>query len=199
MDVKLYEFGPTRSARCRWTLLETGITYQSVEDIGMVGSDELKTVHPLGKLPAAIIDGKPLFESAAICTYLADHATDVDLIAKPGSWGRAQHDQWIAFCLSEMEAWLWSTAVNSFVLPEEKRITAHLEQNTQFFKRGAAAMNGVLGKNDYLVEDRFTVTDIIVGWCVNWGRRQGHLGDFPNLMGYLDRLFARPHCTFNRD
>ncbi len=199
MDVMLYEFGPTRSARCRWTLLEAGIEYQSVEDRAIFGSDELKLVHPLGKVPAAIIDGKPLFESAAICSYLADHAADADLIAKPGTWGRAQHDQWVAFCLTEMEAWLWSTAINSFVLPEEQRITAHLEQNTQFFKRGAAAMNTALGKQDYLVEDRFTVTDIIIGWTVNWGRRQGHLGDFPNLMGYLDRLLARPHCTLSQD
>ena len=44
-------------------------------------------MHPLGKLPIAVIDGKSLFESAAICTYLADHATGVDLVAEPGGWG----------------------------------------------------------------------------------------------------------------
>lgn len=65
-DIKLYELGPTRSARCRWTLLEAGLEYESVgNDPGIIGSEELKRVHPLGKLPAAIIDGKPLFESAA--------------------------------------------------------------------------------------------------------------------------------------
>ena len=49
-------------------------------------------MHPLDKLPVADIDGKSLFESAAICTYLADHATGVDLVAALGGWGRGLHD-----------------------------------------------------------------------------------------------------------
>ena len=199
MDVTLYERGPTRSARCRWTLAEAGIAYQSIERRELIGSDELKRVHPLGKLPAAVIDGKPLFESAAICTYIADHAPGVDMIAASGSWGRALHDQWVAYCLSEMEAWLWNTAVNTFVLPEERRITTGFDQNAAMFKRAANAPNVYLAEHDYLVEERFTVTDIIVGWTVNWGRRQGHLDAYPAVLEYIERLLSRPHCCFARE
>ena len=61
--IQLYELGPTRSARCRWTLLEAGLAYESIGNApAILGSAELKRVHPLGKLPAAIIDGRPLFE-----------------------------------------------------------------------------------------------------------------------------------------
>lgn len=198
MDVILYELGPTRSARCRWTLREAGIEYRSEERRELIGSAELRRVHPLGKLPAAVIDGRPLFESAAICTYIADHA-DIDLIAEPKTWGRALHDQWVAYALTEMEAWLWNTAVNTFVLPEGERVAAGLEQNTAMFKRGAEALNDYLSGHEYLVEDRFTVTDIIVGWTVNWGRRRGHLGNMPALRAYTDRLLARAHCALAQD
>lgn len=156
-------------------------------------------MHPLGKLPVVVVDGKPLFESAAICTYLADHATGVDLVAAPGSWGRGLHDQWISFALSEMEAWLWNTAVNKFVLPTEQRIETGFKQNAMMYKRAASMLNDVLSEQDYLVEDRFTVTDIIVGWTVNWGRRQGLLQDLTGLQAYLERLFERPNCAFARD
>ena len=156
-------------------------------------------MHPLGKLPVVVVDGKPLFESAAICTYLADHATGVDLVAAPGSWGRGLHDQWISFALTEMEAWLWNTAVNKFVLPTEQRIETGFEQNAMMYKRAASMLNDVLSEQDYLVEDRFTVTDIIVGWTVNWGRRQGLLQDLTGLQAYLERLFERPNCAFARD
>lgn len=37
------------------------------------------------------------------------------------------------------------------------------------FKRGAT----VQGETPYLVERRFTVADIIVGYTVNWGARDG--------------------------
>ena len=199
MDITLYESGTSRSARCRWTLLEAGISFESVARPNLARSDEVKALRPLGKLPVAIIDGRALFESAAICTYIADHASGIDLIAKPGSWGRGQHDQWTSFVLTEMEAWLWNTAVNTFVLPEEQRIDAGFEQNAMMFERSAAALNDVLLRKDFLVEDRFTVTDIIAGWTVNWGRRQGLLDGLSGLQADLERLFERPHCPFAQD
>ena len=199
MEVTLYESGTSRSSRCRWTLLEAGISFRSVSRPNLQKSDEVKAMHPLGKLPIIVIDGKSLFESAAISTYLADHATKVDLVAAPGSWGRGLHDQWISFVLTEMEAWLWNTAVNKFVLPPEQRIEAGFEQNAMMYKRAASMLNDVLSDQDYLVEDRFTVTDIIVGWTVNWGRRQGLLEGLTGLQAYLERLFERPNCAFAQD
>jgi glutathione S-transferase len=55
----------------------------------------------------------------------------------------------------------------------------------------------VLGDAQYLVDGKFSVTDIIVSYTLNWARRQGLLGDYPNLKAYLQRLFQRPHCTLN--
>ncbi len=199
MDVTLYESGTSRSSRCRWTLLEAGISFESVSRPNLQKSDEVRAMHPLGKLPVAVIDGKSLFESAAICTYLADHATGVDLVAAPGGWGRGLHDQWVSFVLTGMEAWLRNTAVNRFVLPPEQRIEAGFEQNAMMYKRAASMLNDVLSDQGYLVEDRFTVTDIIVGWTVNWGRRQGLLNGLTGLQDYLERLFERPHCAVAQD
>ena len=112
--IQLYELGPTRSARCHWALLEAGLDYESVGNTPeTIGSDALKKIHPLGKLPAAIIDGKPLFESAAIATAIADMVPDRALIAPSGTWERALHDQWVYFTLTEMEPYIWSTELNS--------------------------------------------------------------------------------------
>ncbi len=199
MEVILYGTGFNRSARCQWTLEEAGIAYTAVGRRELARGDDLRRYHPLGKIPAAVVDGRPLFESAAICTYIADRAPAVNLVARPGTFARAEHDQWVAFCLSEMESWLWNSAVNLFVLPEEERVSAGLEQNVTMFKRSAAVLEAHLGRNDYLVENRFTVADIIVGWCINWARRLGYLGECPALGRYLERLLARPLCALARD
>ena len=120
------------------------------------------------------------------------------MVARSGTRARALHDQWTQFALTEMEAWLWSNFLNTFVLPEEQRITACLEQNVMMFKRSAAVLDRVLAEVDYLVENRFTVTDIIVSYTLNSGRKQGHLGDFQHLQAYLQRLFERPLCTLDQ-
>jgi len=200
-SIKLFELGPTRSARCRWTLLEAGLEYESIGNRpDIIGSEELRKVHPLGKLPAAIIDGRPLFESAAISTAIADLVPEKDLVAKPGTWSRALHDQWVCFALTEMEPWVSSTELNSldFVLPKDQHVPAIIQQNSMMFTRSAAALEEVLGTTAYLVEGRFTVTDIIVGYTINFGHEQGLVSEFPNLMAYLKRLYQREHCTLVR-
>ena len=75
--ITLYELAPTRSARCRWTLLEAGLKFESVGGtLKIIHSEALCAVHPLGKLPAIVIDGPPLYESAAISTAIADLVPD---------------------------------------------------------------------------------------------------------------------------
>jgi glutathione S-transferase len=194
----LYEFTPTRSARARWTLLELDIPYESIEGRQNFGSEALRRVHPLGKMPALIDDGRPLFESAAICNWLADSRPEKRLIAEPGTWQRALHDQWVAFTLAELEAHLWSTARNTFVYPEEKRIPAIIPQNAGEAKRALGVLDGYLSDREYLVDGRFTVADIFTGYAVNWARRAGLADDVPHVQAYLGRLFARPLCTLDK-
>ena len=197
-EIQLYEHARTRSARCRWTLAEAGLAYESIGNAQeVIGSESLRAIHPLGKVPAAVIDGRPLFESAAICTAIADLVPERQLIAPAGSWSRALHDQWVSFALTEMECWLWSTELNTFdfSLPDGERVPEIAGPNTILFRRGAAALDAALAEADYLVENRFTVTDIIVGFTVNWGASDGVLDGFAHLQRYLDRLRAREHCT----
>jgi len=200
LDIRLFEADGSRSVRCRWTLLEADIEYVTAP-AGRKGAarPELEKFHPLKMLPAAVIDGKPMIESAAIATYIADLAPEKNLIGKSGTWARALHDQWVSFALTQMEAWLWSSARNRFVLPEEERVPAVFKQNGEAYQRAAAVVDKALADDDFLVENRFSVTDIIVGYTVNWGRRAELNDDLPNLGRYLERLWQRPHCTLSKD
>ena len=67
MEITLFGSGTSRSSRCKWTLLELGVEFEYIEGDSLIGSEELKKMHPLGKLPTILIDGKAYFESAAIC------------------------------------------------------------------------------------------------------------------------------------
>ncbi len=199
MNVTLYGADRNRTARCLWTLDEARVEYTFIDRNDLASREELRQFHPLAKVPVAVIDGRNLFESAAICTHIADRVPDADLIAKSGTFARAEHDQWVSFCLTEMEAWLSNSFVNTYVLPEDERISAGLAQNAKMFKRAASVLDAHLAEHDYLVDDRFTVTDIIVAWCSNWGRRQDLLDECPALVRYLERLMTRPHCSLLRD
>jgi glutathione S-transferase len=198
MSLTFFEFGPTRSARVRWTLLELGVPFESIEGREVIGSDRLKGASPLGKVPAIIDEGRPLFESAAICTWLADSHPEKGLVAPSGSWERALHDQWVSFCLAELEAHLWSNARNSFLYPEAKRLPAVLEQNAAEGRRSLEVLDAHLAERPFLVADRFTVTDIIVGFAINWAERIGWVNGLGHCTAYTERLRAMPHCPYGK-
>ncbi len=195
MTLTLYEFGPTRATRVRWTLLELGMPFESISGRELFGSPELKQVHPMGKLPGFIADGRPLFESAAISTWCADQKPEKGLAHRPGTWERALHDQWVSFALTEMEAHLWSRLRNTMLLPEEKRVPAIVPQNDEDYRAGVAVLDKALKDREYLVGDAFSVTDIIVAFTANWGRGTGLNAEVPSVNRWLDTLYRRPHCT----
>ena len=198
MDKKitLYGTGTTRSSRCRWTLLELGLDFHYVDDGSIIGSAELKKMQPLGKLPAIVIGGESFFESTAICTYLCDLYPEKNLIAPVGTRQRALHEQWCSFALTEIEGYLWSSLKHKSVYPAEKRVAAILPVNAEEITAGLTVLEDTLNTTSYLTGPSFSVTDIIVGFTVNWSRSAGHLEKFPVLSAYLERLHERELCTF---
>lgn len=198
MSITLFEFTPTRSARARWTLLELGAPFESIDGPEAFKHEALGGVHPMRKLPALIDDGRPLFESAAICTWLADRYPEKGLIAPSGTWQRALHDQWVAFTLAELEANLWSTARNMFIYPEDKRVPQIYEQNAEEARRALGVFDDHLAGRTWLVDERFSVTDIFAGYAINWGRMTGLTAEKPNVTAYCERLLNMPKCPYQK-
>ena len=195
LDIKLYGMGRTRSARCRWTLDELGLAHEYVDDRALLHSEELRGLHPQGKMPAILIDGQPLFESAPICEYLCDLVAEPTLIGALGTYERAQHAQWTAFVLTELDAYLWSDFKHTHFYPEEHRSTRITASNAKEIQSALDVLDKELASRDFLIGNRFSVTDIIVGWSINWAANTDHLAAFTHLSRYLARLQEHEHCT----
>ena len=197
-EITLYGSGTSRSSRCLWTLRELGIEFSYVDDSSLLGTEKLKTLQPQGKLPVVVIDGESLFESSAICTYLCDLYPEKGLIGAVGSRERALHEQWCSFALTEVEGYLWSSYKHGSFYPAEKRVPAVLPTNTEEVLAGLTVLERVLADQMFLLGSKFSVTDIVVGFAINWSKSAGHLGTFPALSGYLDRLYSRELCAFKQ-
>jgi glutathione S-transferase len=61
------------------------------------------------------------------------------------------------------------------------------------FDRAAAAVEQALGGREHLVEDRFTVADVLVGTAIAFTTRAGFADELsPPLQAYVARLAERP-------
>lgn len=192
--MRLFGFSPTRTTRPTWALAELGMKHESVaEDVFQ--HPELRKFHPLGRIPALDVNGIGLFESAAICTYLADQKPEKGLVAASGTWERALHDQWVSFALTEMEAWGWSTFRSMNIVPDNEKVPEMYDYNRKAYRASAHALDQALSASDYLVGNAFSVTDIIVGWTCHFGQGLQYNDGFENISAYLRRLMDRPLCA----
>ena len=93
-------------------------------------------LNPSGKVPVLVDDGTPIFDSVAICQYLADKH---DRFTFPsGTINRAHQDSFTQFAVDDVEGPLWTVAKHTFVLPEEYRV-ADVKRACQFdFDRAMA-------------------------------------------------------------
>ena len=128
MKIKLYEFGPTRSIRVRWTLQELGVDFEPIRINLLAGEHqrpEFLKINPAGKIPVLVDGDLVLTESVAIVLYLADKYSHKGLIP---SGSRATNMSPCAFRKTMLYApsKRWASAARSstmlgFLSPESSR------------------------------------------------------------------------------
>lgn len=192
--ITLYGFPNSRSLRAAWVLEELGVEYDyhSVDLMAGEGQGEAHLArHPDGKVPV-LQDGElTLFESTAICRYLAERHGEPDGLLPASVEGRARVDQWMSFVVSELEQPLWTQGKHTFALPGERRVPAVLPTAAWEFQRALAALQRRFDGEGWLVGGRFTLADVFMGHTLSWAVR------FKNrlpleLDAYRERCMARP-------
>jgi glutathione S-transferase len=184
---RLYYMPRTRSSRVLWLLEETGAPYDLTEITGAQRrSEEHLGRHPLGRVPALqLADGSTMFESAAICLQVSDLNPDAGLIGPVGSTERGLVYQWVLFAVSELEGplfrWIGELGEGVTDSPAQARFAA-----------AAVAMQSALAQRDWLVEDRFSVADVMCASVLEGAQARELLGPWPGLEAYVRRSEARP-------
>jgi glutathione S-transferase len=190
--MRLYHQPRSRSARVLWLVEEAGAPV----DLVVIAreekaSDDYRKMHPLGRSPAYVEDGGPVFESAALCLHLADRHPEAGLIATPGSYERALQYQWCFFAMTELEAPLVDAARELWKESEEPD-SARIESARARFATGAAVVETAVAGSDHLVADSFSVADIVVCGVLSFARTAEIADLSPGLVRYVDGLEARP-------
>ncbi|WP_108446139.1 glutathione S-transferase family protein [Halomonas denitrificans] len=192
--ITLYGFPKSRSLRVAWALEELGLEYAYRHvDLGRGEgqSEAFLARHPDGKVPV-LEDGElTLFESAAICRYLAERYGESGDLLPADVEGRARVDQWLFFIIGELEQPLWTQAKHKFALPGEQRVPAVLPTAAWEFQRALAALGRRFDGEGWLVGDHFTLADLLLAHTLTWAV-QFKMRLPPALSAYRERVTARP-------
>ena len=146
-------------------------------------------MHPLGKLPAAQVHGVSVFESGALCQLLAEGSDNGFLPTDPGQ--RAMAYTLSYFAASELDRKTIGAFLEHLFRSEEDRNAALVaEAETLWRDTVTPWLSGLLGDKTWLLGERITLADIMVGYDCVFAGRLGLLDD--NLTAYVARLSQRP-------
>ena len=142
MKIKLYEFGPTRSIRVRWTLQELSVDFEPIRVNLLAGEHrrpEFLKINPAGKIPVLVDGDLVLTESVAIVLYLAEKYAERGLLPRAVE-ERAQVNRWLLFAATELEQPLWRISRHTTLYPEEDRLPKDVSLAGRDFKEMAAVL-----------------------------------------------------------
>lgn len=192
----LYYSPQSRAIRPRWMLEEIGAPYQ-LERVNLQALEQKKPaylkINPNGAVPALVDGDVTLFESAAICQYLADKFPDKRLAPPLGSRDRGLYYQWIHFAMSGLEPPAVNIFLHTMIKPEADRLPSLVTESRAQLGAALKVLDASFAGKTFLVGDGLTAADVMIGSTLAWAQMMGMLGtDVPACTEYLGRLAARP-------
>ena len=187
-DLVHYYAVPSRGMVTHWMLEELGVPYENRRlDIGRQENrtPEFLAINPLGRVPALVHGDVVVTETAAIVTYLAAVFPEAGLGVTADSPDYGAYLRWLFFAPVTVESTiLWET-IDPPPAEGAYRPVATVDEVA------ATLAEAVRGKR-YIVGDRFTAADVMIGTTIMWGTRlMPLLPPLPELLAYWEGLEQR--------
>lgn len=186
--MKLYWAERTRAARTMWLLEEIGAAYERMRidlyDDASRSDPGFRAASPMGKVPALIDGETALCDSAAIGLYLADRYPDAGLAPVMDDPLRGPYLYWMVFTPGVLEP--------AFM---EKMSGAEPNKHSHGwgdFESMVATLEGTLARGPWLLGERFSAADTLVGSSLHFLSQLNVLPESEALKAYVERCVDRP-------
>ena len=186
--ITFYHAPRSRSFRTLWLLEEIGAPYDvkrvSIRRGDGSGASDPTNPHPHGKVPAIVHDGQMVFETTAIALYLTDLFPESGLGPRIEEPERAAYVTWLAYYTGVFEPSLTAKFLK----------VQHIYGTFAWapFEDVLAYLDSALKDRAYLLGDRFSAVDTVVGGSLPLLMGHHMVPETPVLRAYTDRVTARP-------
>jgi glutathione S-transferase len=179
-----------------WLCAEMGLAYEQEQwgqGFQSTEAAEFKRLNPNAMVPVLCDDGFVLWESNAICRYLASNCGRTDLLPTEAR-ARARIEQWTDWQVAELNT-AWRYAFMALV----RRSPAHadptaIEQSLRSWNRHMSLLEDQLtATGAYVAGSTFTLADIVIGLSTHrWLMSPIDRPALPAVNAYYERLSERP-------
>ena len=194
----LYHVPTSRSLRVLWALEEMGATVE-IRSLGTrprLQEPGYLAINPAGTLPALIDGDRAIYESLAICEYLAArHGSDLLVAPDEPEW--PEFRQWLLYGEATLQVPMSARARVGRIRNQTPEMQPGIEAVKADFCHSLSMrlklLEHRLDGREFLVAGRMTLADISVGYPLfNIGKAGFAALLGPRSAAYRERLLARP-------
>ena len=196
MRYKLYGWRRTGSVAIEAAFAEAGVEHDFVAISRKTDenySEDYSRINPRQQLPALMLpDGSIMTEGAAMLLHIGDAFPAAQLLPKPGSSERAQHDRWLAFfAVNIYEGQLRQLRPGKYTTDPAGAAGVKAAADA-YVARHFQIYNHILGAGPYLFGEHFTMIDIYVWMLAQWMEQPWLAQHCAKVKHLADTVMARP-------
>lgn len=185
-SIKLYYAPRSRAFTALWLLEELGVAYELESfdlNSGRHKQPDFLALNPMGKVPLLVCDGIPVSETGAIAIYLADRFPTAKLAPTLDDPQRPAYLRWMLFSGGVLEPALGQKFFK-WEVPARSVAWGSFEQMHD-------VLAATVSSGEWLLGDRFSAADVIVGAGARFGVMFGAIEKTGPIADYVGRLTAR--------
>jgi len=197
--IKLYSMAyQDRSDRVRWLMEEIGLPYENhflkVNDNWKVIEEGYRDINPMNRVPTIVDGNVTLYESAAICMYLADKYSYGKLAPAIDSPYRPQYLKWMISSVGTYEAAIARLFTHTKTDLEKFQTRDYVASQAEIWKK---ELLPILNHQEYLLPTGFSTCDIMMAAIIGNHEAPGYefvAKGHPAVEKYIERLAKRDAC-----
>ena len=192
----LYYSPGAASLAVHWMLIELGEPHELKKvdmEAGEHRQPEYLKLNPNGFVPAMVVDGTPLYESAALLMLLAERHPQAGFAPPPGSPQRGPYMTWMFHLSNTLQAaykdWFYPERPAGSDAVEGAKASARARIESCWDRVEAQIRSG----GPYLVGDRVGAADFLATMLMRWSRNMPKPAtEWPTIANYVARMKGRP-------
>jgi glutathione S-transferase len=155
-------------------------------------SDAFRAMNPVGRVPVLEHNGRYLFESGAICRYVASE--EKSPLFPADKMERAQVDQWMTYFTCHPGRWLTTIFFERVIKPKANlgdTDEARCDEAARFLHEQLGVLEGWFSTHSWLANDAFSIADVFaLAYVEQTGPIGFSLQDYPRVQNWFERLEA---------
>jgi glutathione S-transferase len=192
----LYYSPGAASLVVHWLLIDLGLPHE-LRRLDLAAGEHKRAdylaLNPNGVVPTLLVDGEPVYETAALVLHLADAHPEAGLAPVPGTLERARYYQWLLHLANTLQP-----AFRRWFYPDEAAGVAAAQANKDSARQAIEACFDridahLAASGPHLLGARLSAADFMLTMLMRWSRNMPRPAtQWPQLAALAGLMKARP-------